>query len=307
MVGDEKCNYLFKENLEFFFRRDEEREAVSIDTVKIDESPCKILQVIDVSVPDILVFGHLESNREPVGLLKDIVKESSELPVIAMAEYGSIRNDFSHILERNSGDMFRKAVAPLFPNELYTIINEIFRKEEEKKELLFFNQLLRNLSYFIDQRDTFSPNKPGEGHVRSVQRLVDVINNEFLGGEFDNEELQLYSMSHDISRITSLNHYSIDEIELIPDNYDKIAKGLFHLDSVETNSGHYYQCSKERNEFNLRGLVSAVDLYTNLTTKTSKRGRWSHEDAIDYIEKDKAVTPALKILNTLKQLKPKLN
>ena len=307
LVGDKKCNFLFKENLEFLFRKDIDDESVDLNTIKIDESTGEVLKAIDGSESDILVFNHLESNRKPVELLRDIVKEFSELSILAMAEYGNIKNAFSHILGGMSNNLFRKTVMPLFPNELYVIINEIFRKEDEKNDLSLLKQLLENLSLFIDQRDTFSPKKPGERHVHSVQRLVGTINNTFLDGKFNNDTLQLYSMSHDISRITSLNHYSIDDIKLIPDSYDDIAEGLFYLDSVESNSGHYYQCSKERKDFTERGLISAVDLYTNLTTKTSKRARWSHEDAIDYIERDNAVTPDPKILSALNQLKSMFN
>lgn len=305
IIGDEKCNYLIKENLGFLFRKYD--KFANISPIKENESLTNISEKIVDNKANILIFHHLESNREPVQLLEEIINEFPALRILAMAEYGNIKDDFNEIFRNFNEDLFRRAVTPLFPDELYIIIQYIFQTEAEKNVKSNLLYLLRKLSKFIDNRDTFSSNKRLERHVPLVQRLVSHINKNFLNKKFNNDMLQIYSLSHDISRLTSLRDFSIDEIELVPENFDKIAEGLFHLDSVETNSGHYYQSCKERNVFSEKALTSAVDLYTNLRFKTSARDKWSHEDSIDCIKNDVTVLPVPEILNSLIKLKLILN
>jgi len=305
IIGDEKCNYLYKENLGLLFKKG--KKNANISPIKTNEALSNISKKIVDNKANILVFHHLESNREPVKLLEKIIEEFPALQILAMAGYGEIKDNCTKIFKCSNDSLFSRAIAPLFPEELYITIQYVFQSVTEKNVKSNLLYLLRKLSKFIDNRDTFSPKKGLKRHVPLVQRLVAHINNNFLNKIFNNELLQIYSLTHDISRITALNHYSIDDIELIPENYDKIANGLFHLDSVETNSGHYYQSCKVRNIFNEKALISAIDLYVNLRLKTSKRDKWSHEDAIDYIKKDITVRPVPEILNSLKLLNPILN
>lgn len=298
-VGDRKCNMLLKEGLLNYYRQG--GKEVALDTIDIRNSHNKIIKGIEGCAPNILIFHHFESNEEPVVLLRNVVCEFSGLRVIAMAEYGKMKEDFEAQFIGFDDSVFRKAVYPLFPDELFFIINNIIKYDNGKHELGKFLLLLERLSTFIDKRDTFPPNKK-ERHVPFVQSLVNRINTKFLNNEFDFETLRRCALGHDISRITDLSPYSMDEIELIPENYERIAEGLFHLDSVETNSGHYYQLVTHKNdEISLAAITSAVDLYANLISDTSMREKWLHEDAIDYMKKDVSVRTHPLILNALNQ------